>query len=53
MCGSGLQPTAQPSFQRKRAFSMMDGIGADDDLNNPLQKNLYMHRDLGTANNNL
>ena len=31
---------------------MENGLGADDDVN-PLQRNLYMHRDIGTANNNL
>jgi hypothetical protein len=31
---------------------MEKDLGADDDID-PLQRNLYMHRDVGTANNNL
>ena len=32
---------------------MMDEkLGADDDID-PFQRNLYVHRDVGTANNNL
>jgi hypothetical protein len=53
MCDSGLQPIAQTPLQIKKAFSVMDGVGIDHDLKTPLQKNLYMYRDLGTVNNNL
>lgn len=43
----------QSSLQRKRAFSMMENELGDDGGTDPLQKNIYMYRDVGTANNNL